>query len=393
MALSDKLGVFRNSRVPGGIVSLQARPSVAFRPGSIVGHRIGSELAEIPLSASPRTDLIFDGYFVGQQLFTSSSDVDGGGGAVDADGNPQMVTIEPGYLGWFHTGSGVNEIKADNIDAPCFVYDDDTLYLTDLNGTLSFGGFVDDVSAEGLVRVRMTEQSRTLYSLFSAGEATPGATSDLGARAVATSLPAGSFSGGVYTATANGAMGTQDGVTMAVGDILFLPAGTLTTLVVSAANSGPYEITALGAGGAKIVLTRPARWADGAIITPESTVRVGGEGTLFKNTRWPAGPATAAKIVGTDDPVMYPDKVTQAVVLVAGHKVVTNVPIRHATGGTNFLSVRLTADTCTLTTGGYHPLSIVAGGIGTASVDLTACVAAGTINVADVSTMLLTIVN
>ena len=85
-----------------------------------------------------------------------------------------------------------------------------------------------------------------------------------------------------------------DGVAPAVGDVLVLPPGTLTTLVVSAANSGPYEVTSLGAAGSKVVLTRPANYQHGDTITSGTAIQVGGEGTSYANTRWIAKPATAA---------------------------------------------------------------------------------------------------
>ncbi len=179
-----------------------------------------------------------------------------------------------------------------------------------------------------------------------------------------------------------------------MGDVGWLPeyAGTANSSVnVSAANSGPYEVVALGGSGAHPVLSRPAWWAHGTAMQLGASFKVA-EGTLFGRSVWDVG-ATAGAVIGTDDPAAYPRSVTQAIVLVAGHLVVTNVPIRSATAKSNWLTSRLTANTSTLTVGGYHPLSITAGPMGTATVDITACVGAGTINVADVSTLLLTSTN
>ena len=61
-------------------------------------------------------------------------------------------------------------------------------------------------------------------------EATPAADT---VRTVATSIPAGTFSGGTLTLAANGAFSTaQDGVTLAVGDKFILPEGKIKTMVV-----------------------------------------------------------------------------------------------------------------------------------------------------------------
>lgn len=387
MALTTNLGTQRETLVPGGLVCLQSRPSITYRPGSIVCHRVGSELMEVPLSATPRTDLVVDGIFVGVSKFVSSSDTDAGGGSLDANGNPEMITGRPGTLGYFATGSGVNEITADDIDKPCFLYDDDTVYLTDASGTLSFAGFVVDVREDGRVMVDMSENARRLYGLFSAGEEP---TNDRPfARAVMTSLAACAAASGVITATNNGALGAQDGVTLTAGQVVFIPKGT--TNLPAVADAGPYVVTVVGTAGTKFVLTRPAWFAHGDPILQAFDVKIGGEGTLYKNSTWRTTCA-GSLVIGTGDPLFFPDQVQQEAVLVAGHKELTNVPILSATTS-NYTIVRKTADTCTLTVGGYHPLSITAGALGTATVDITACVAAGTINVADVSTLIVTITN
>lgn len=216
-----------------------------------------------------------------------------------------------------------------------------------------------------------------------AGTATGG---NFKARGVLTSLAAYTTTSGIITADANGAIGTQDGLTLVANDVVVMPPG----VAVAAAEAGPWVVTAAGSAGAKFVLTRPTWWAHAASIAAGSIVDVAA-GTTFAGTRWKVF-ATAAITVGTTDPSFYPERVSVAATLVGGHKAITSVPIRSATL-TNYILTRKTADTCTLTTGGYHPLSITAGGLGTATVDITACVAAGTINVADISVMIVTIVN
>jgi hypothetical protein len=389
------LGKSRTSRVPGGMISRQARISQAFKPGSICAARVGSEHAEIPSSSSPRNDLLVLGVYEGNAAFTSGSVDDGTGGATNADGSPAMVQIRPGIFGDFQTGTSTNQILAKHVDQPCFMYDDDTVYLTSLSGTLSFAGFVDSVNADGTVRVRMGEDQRVLYELYNASGLSPSATSDDTVRAVATSFPAGTFSGGVLTLTATGAFSTaQDGVTLAVGDKFILPAGTITTLVVSAANSGPYEVTSLGATGVSATFTRPARWTHGATITPETKIKVGGEGTLFKGTTWTADPATATKVVGTDDPVLYPDRVTQQVTLASSTVTITNVPIKSASKS-NVLTTLAAAGGTQTSTVAYGPIvAPTPGGIGTASLVIDAIASGQTKNgTADTSTLNVTIFN
>ncbi len=366
MALTSDLGTMRDTRIPGALVCLQSRPSVVYRPGSIVCHRVGSKLMEVPLAASPRTDLIVCGIFVGLSKFTASSTTDSGGGAVDADSVPEQITGRPGTLGTFATGSGANEIKAVNVDQACFLYDDDTVYLTSLNGTLSFAGFVDGVGEDGRVYVRMGENDRTLAPLFSPGESVPGFTSDDSARAVATDIPAGAFAAGVWTATATGAIGTQDGLTIALGDKVIFPLGTLTTQAVSAANSGPYECTVVGATGVKAVFSRPARFQHGDVITPGTTVTVGGEGTTYKNTKWIAKPATAAKVVGTDDPLMFPAEMIVALTCSSGTANTAVVPLRAA--GLFYVGIDYTGGTPAATTTSLQASTQTPGGIGTASI-------------------------
>lgn len=396
------LGLSRHDIAGRGMQIMQPRAGVVFEPGSAVVHRDGVQLAEIPLSSAPRTDLVTVGRFLGDSTFTASSTADANGGALNPDGSPQCITAYPLSevgTGWFASGTGENQLVEAMIDRPTFWFDDNTLYASDLNGTLSYAGHLAAVDpTTGRVALKSGELWRVLYEFFSAGQG-PGAaarTSDDTVRTVATSLPAGTFAGGVLTLTATGAFSTaQDGVTLAVGDKFIIPAGTITTLVVSAANSGEYEVSSLGATGVSATFTRPANWAHGAIITPETKLRVSGEPTLFSNTVWTAGPATATKIVGTDDPALYPDRVVQSVSLGGGSPTgtvtISNVPIRSATKSFPGIT-RTTATTPTLTVE-YATTSITPGGIGTAAVVLIAAVAAGTINVADGSTLAVIVEN
>ena len=365
-AITNTLGLSREVTLTDGKTCLQPRISVAFYPGGIVAHRRGSNLAEVPIAASPRTDLIVVGKYVGQQLFTSSSSADSAGGALDVNGNPQSVTIDPGIISGLDNSTGADEIKDVHFDLPVFLVDNNTVSLTDQGGTLSFAGFFNGFDFNGKIAIRMNESDRNFASVFSPGESTPGFTADAGARLVATNLAAGSFSGGVFTATANGALATQDGVAPAVGDILVLPLGTLTTLSVTAANSGPYEVTSLGGASAKVVLTRPARFQHGDTITPGTTYTVGGEGTSYKNTRWVAKPATASKVVGTDDPLMFPEQMIVPLTCSSGTATTALVPLRGA--GLFYVAASFTGGSPAVSTTGIQISTATPGGIGTASI-------------------------
>lgn len=168
-SLTGNFGALRDFKALPTLVSLQARIGVTFRPGALVGHRVGSNLAEVPLSASARADLVIVGVFRGNETFTASSTDDGNGGALDADGNPQVVNVEGGVISWFDTASsGANKIEDKHRDQPCYAKDDNTLHLTDESGTLSYAGMIEAVNDAGKVRLRVLPQSES-YATRSAG--------------------------------------------------------------------------------------------------------------------------------------------------------------------------------------------------------------------------------
>ncbi len=393
-AISSRVGQVRGRKLLPELGTLNCRASQTFYPGALVAHRLGSNLAEAIDPANPRTDLVIVGTATHYVATTTSAD--GSGNALDADGNILTVMYETGLLKFFDTGAGANQITDVNgRGKPAYAYDNNTLYLTDNNGTLSFAGIVHSVDADEGVRLMIFPEGGGLTEIFGAGNATPGATADDTVRAVATSFPAGTFSGGVLTLTATGAFSTaQDGVTLAVGDKFILPAGTIGSLTVSAADSGVYEVKSLGAVGVSATFARTAKWAHGAIITPETEIRVGGEGTLFRGSRWYADPATATKVVGTDDPVLYPRSVTQTVALASSAATITNVPIKSATKSNVIASLAAVGGTTTNTIGWGIIVAPTPGGIGTATTTVNAIASGGTKNgTADTSSLIVTITN
>lgn len=170
------------------------------------------------------------------------------------------------------------------------------------------------------------------------------------------------------------------------GDYVLLVAQT------TASQNGLYKVGTVATGTAPLTLAED--WATGQVFEGREIKITAG--TLFGRSTW-AVDTVGAITVGTTSVVMYPDKVTQTAVLVAGTVTVANVPIRSTTA-TQVLLQRIVANTSSLTTGGYCPTvaganGITAGALGTGQVVIQACVAAGTINNADVSTLAVTIQN
>jgi hypothetical protein len=186
-----------------------------------------------------------------------------------------------------------------------------------------------------------------------------------------------------YTVASNAAV--NDAVLNVEGDLV------LVINQATPAQNGIYVVGVVAVGVAPLTRS-PLMPAAATLLSTDVIVR---SGTLFGNTKWFS--TAVAPVIGTTDPAFYPESVTQSVALVAGTTTITNVPVLSATKS-NVIPVRRIADTCSLTTGGYGPSvnalnGITAGALGTASVVVEAMVAAGTKNVADVSTLNITIVN
>lgn len=211
-----------------------------------------------------------------------------------------------------------------------------------------------------------------------------GTTGENQVRAVLNSIGAYTGTGtGTLTVTATTALPTADGVTLAVGDVVLLPAGT--TNISAAADAGPYVVTALGGSGAHAVFTRPTWWAHGATMAPGVSLQVS-EGTQYAGVAWKCFATRAASVVDTNDPLLYPKEVGLQVTLSSGVFAITTIPIRSASKSTVVPTLSATGGTVT-TTVGYEPFAITPGAIGTASVTVTAVAAGLGTNASDASVL------
>lgn len=282
------------------------------------------------------------------------------------------VEVKPGVFFFVATGS----ITIADRGALLFAPDDNTVSKLDGAGTYPIAGYMVDLGRTGTPeagKVAVAVGMARPESLNPSDSA-----SAFKARGVVTVIAAHTASGGVLTGNANGALGTQDGLTPLANQVFLLPAGLAN---VTAADAGPYIVTTVGDGSTPFVLTRPSWWGHGSVIQQGAVIEIGGEGTLYKGTSFKTFVASG-QIVGTNNPVLRPDLVCQEITLTTGNSpAITNVAIHSATK-TQFAFNR-TTPTGTANTIEYNAVSITPGDLGTASVVLQAQVAAGTVNAAD----------
>ena len=183
---------------------------------------------------------------------------------------------------------------------------------------------------------------------------------------------------------------SNDGLTYAAGERVLLAAQT------TAAQCGIYVVGTVASGTAP--LTRAADQFTGSSYVPGSVVEVS-EGTIWRGSTWKVM-ATGVKIVGTNDPLYYPRKWSKTVTLSSGTYTAgagggSEPVFMYSTTTSAVQFTRNTAGgTLTLTTHYFCPVaSRIAGKAGTAAVNVTASVAAGTINAADNSTGDLIVIN
>lgn len=279
------------------------------------------------------------------------------------------IQVEPGT--YFLTCSGASIASVGQM---AYVVDDSTVSLSSGSGARPAAGrilfYQADTTAASFGQVAVEIGAPTLYD----GSALLGGALEVSIAGVVTANVASLAAFAVGTNT--------DGLTHVEGNLVCLIAQT------TAAQNGVYIVGTVAGGTAP--LTRIGSLFTGDTAAAGSVRLSCAGGTVFANTDWKN---TAAGTVGTDDLAFYPSRVVREAVLVAGTLAITNIPILSATK--SFIGItRKVANTSTLTTGGYATNGAATPGVlGVATVTVFATVAAGTINVADVSTLEVVVIN
>ena len=353
-------------------------------PWNGTGVEVIPQLLSFPVAAST---LIYAGTFgmtntAGNAVTTPSASVKIWGrvekqvdNSTGAAGD-KSVEVKTGY--YFPDNDATNPCTNAMRGSLCYAVDNHTAGSSDVGGTLPVAGVIVDVPGStsqyyGKVCVAVGMGSPYVISSQLLDDVTA-----FRARNVATNLAALTFTGGSFSMDANGALGAQDGVTNVAGDVILFPLGTITTGVVSAANSGPWLLTSVGGASSKATGIRPSWWPHGDTIDNATAILVGGEGTLHAGTTWTTY-AAATAVIGTDDPKLYPNEVIQQVTLGSGTVTITNVPIRSTSKVV--VTPTLAGGTPAGTTTNYQTKlsgGIAAGGVGTGTIIVEAQSVAGT---------------
>lgn len=282
-----------------------------------------------------------------------------------------QVQVEFGIFGWTNS-AGADAIAAANVGQVCYVVDDQTVALTSAGGTRPVAGIITEyrdsqvfvLSSPDAAGFLAQDVAAPAVSMFRARNVVNGNVADLAAYVVASDA------------------NLNDATLNVAGDIVLLVAQT------TASQNGLYSVGTVATGTAP--LTRISSLAAGRVVLADELEIAVSVGTVFGHTKWFN---SAAGTIGTDAPAFFPESVTISQALVAGTMTLTSVPILSATKS-QVIAYRKTANTCTLTTGGYVTSGAATpGALGTASVVVMAAVAAGTINNADVSTLHITFTN
>lgn len=342
------------------------------------------ELIAVPVAAGAAA--IYAGNLVGQ-LSTGTGAIGTASGvlrilgraAVDLDNSAgtatQMLDVEKGVF-YMPNGSGANALALADVGRTVYLSAaDGTANKSDANGAYPIlGEMVHGGGSDGLGAGPFSGKVAVLVG----GRGELDTIDLLECRGCATNLMAITHTAGAIEANANAALGTQDGLTMAVGDILFFPKGTVGSATVTDAMVGPWKITALGSASAKFTATRPSWYRHGSRV-PAAPISIR-SGTLFGGVRFRAFCAASATI-GTTDPEMWPGLVTVQKTFVSGTSgSITTIPIK--TGAQTVCSNTGTAAHASTRT--WRPTTFTVGDLGTATLVWSAESAPGTTNTSDV---------
>ena len=235
---------------------------------------------------------------------------------------------------FFDTGTGADAITVATLQL-CYSSDDHTVNATDAGGTRPAVGVVYNIGLTGQVGVLLG-----FPSLYAANS--PSTTPYL-VNAIATSVAAytGTGTGTLTQTTASAGFPTQDGVTSAVGEVVWFPHG-LTN--VTAADVGPWVVQVVGSASIKWVVQRPDWWVHGAALPVFADIHVAIGGTAWGNSVWRT---TATGTIDTTDPLAYPIKLmgTGAVGTTVSNQYVTSTATCQAIDatGAHAVSPTLTA--------------------------------------------------
>lgn len=278
------------------------------------------------------------------------------------------IEVKPGRF--YFTCSGASRASRGSM---AYVVFDNEVSLTDGSGSRPPAGKIVDYDGDSksptYQQVAVDIGMPSLYD----GSAPPGTVLDISVAGVVTANVADLAAFSVNTNT--------DGLTHVEGNLVCLVAQT------TPAQNGIYIVGAVSGGLAP--LTRHSALSTGDTEAAGQVRFACAGGTVFNNTDWKN---TAAGTVGTNDLAFYPSRVVREAVLVAGTLAITNIPILSATKsyiGITRKTANTTASTISYATNG----AATPGVIGAASVTVFATVAAGTINVADVSTLEVVVIN
>lgn len=190
-----------------------------------------------------------------------------------------------------------------------------------------------------------------------------------------------------FTGVAGGT--PNDGITYAAGDRILLPIQT------TAAQCGVYKVGTVASGTAP--LTRVADMPAGYALPLGHVVEVAPGGTLYGGTTWKAmATTTGGAVIGTNDPLFYPRKMSAIVTLASGIKALgaTEGLWLFSTTKSDVRPVYDTPDTITLSVALKCSVADrTAGKVGTAAATVKAVKADATTNTADVSTVAVLVTN
>ena len=280
-------------------------------------------------------------------------------------GSAGQLTVQV-LQGAFGMINGTTAITAGDVGKLAYCVDDQTVASNDGAGLRPAAGVIFGIDPNSL-QVYVGLGFASLYS-------TPSATSNTSAFKARGVVYANVAALATFTVAGN------DGITYAAGDVVLLANQT------TAAECGPYVVGTVATGTAP--LTRVDWWPTGSTIVQGQEISVGGEGTIFGGSQWKAL-CGKSKIVGTDDPLLYPKTCKGTLTLASGTKTLGSAEglFLLAAPAASFVAfLNTTGGTLTSTTG-YKCTTRTAGKSGTAAATVLATVAAGTIDAANNSTL------